>query len=129
MMWNNHHFKIQRMSKSVPKYTVPIKPVRNLLNSKFEGYKLKIFDEKSQLIHFQLPLPAITIPKISTNLKLSYKEIQSKIHFNHLYKGFEINKGKGICFYFDSENFVILAEYDPVLDDIVFFIYDFNLKN
>jgi len=108
-------------------YIVPIKPIRNLLNPKFEGYKLKVFDEKSHLLHFQLPPPAIAIPKISTNSKLSYKEIQSKIHFNHLFKGFEINKGKGICFYFDSENFVILAEYDPVLD-IIFFIYNFDLN-
>ncbi|CAB4399401.1 hypothetical protein RhiirA1_527939 [Rhizophagus irregularis] len=107
------------MSKNVPKYTVPIKPIRTLINSKFEGYKLKVFDEKSHLIHFQLPLPAITIPKIPTNLKLSYKEIQSIIHFNHLFKGFEINKGKGICFYFDSENFVILAEYDPETSKVV----------
>ena len=117
------------MSKNAPAYTVPIKPNRNLLNSKFEGYKLKIFDENSHLLHFKLLQPAITIPKIPTNLKLSYKEIQSRIHFNHLFKGFEINKGKGICFYFDSENFVILAEYDPVLDDIIFFIiYNFDLK-
>src|SRR2546429_419385 len=116
------------MSKSVPTYTVPIKPNRNLLNSKFEGYKLKVFNEKSRLLHFQLPPPAITIPKIPTNSKLSYKEIQSRINFNHLFKGFEINKGKGVCFYFDSENFVVLAEYDPVLD-IISFIYNFNQFN
>ncbi|GBB90740.1 hypothetical protein RclHR1_01780007 [Rhizophagus clarus] len=107
------------MSKSVSEYSVPIKPNRNLLNPKFEGYKLKVFDENSQLIQFQLPLPAITTPKIPTNSKLSYKEIQNRIHFNHLFKGFEINKGKGICFYFDSENFVTLAEYEPATSNVV----------
>ncbi|RIA90876.1 hypothetical protein C1645_805491 [Glomus cerebriforme] len=107
------------MSENVPKYTDAIKPIRTLLNPKFEGYKLKVFDERSQLKHFQLPPPAITIPKIPTKSKLSYKEIQSRIHFNHLFKGFEIDKGKGICFYFDSENFVVLAEYDPATSNVV----------
>jgi len=109
-------FKKKKMSYREPLYTVPLKPIRNLLNPKFDGYKLKVFDEKSRLLHFQLTPPGITISKIPTNSKLSYKEIQSRTHFNHLFKGFEINKGKGICFYFDSDNFVILAEYDPVLD-------------
>ncbi|CAI2190865.1 17357_t:CDS:2, partial [Funneliformis geosporum] len=104
------------MSNSGSVYTVPIKPLRDLLNPKFEGYKLKVFDENSRLLHFQLPPPGIKLSKIPTNLKLSYKEIQSRSHFNHLFKGFE-TKERGICFYFDSENFVILIEYDRVISN------------
>ncbi|CAG8679846.1 5409_t:CDS:2 [Funneliformis mosseae] len=106
------------MSNNGSKYTVPIKPIRDLLNPKFEGYKLKVFDENSRLLHFRLPPPGITLSKIPTNKKLSYKEILSRSHFNHLFKGFEI-KEKVICFYFDSENFVVLVEYDMVTSNIV----------
>ncbi|CAG8509614.1 8455_t:CDS:2 [Diversispora eburnea] len=58
-------------------YTIPLKPNRSLLNPKFEGYKLKLFDENNRLQRFPLPSPGISLPKIPPNSKLSYKEIQN----------------------------------------------------
>src|SRR5437764_12508586 len=95
-------------------FTVPLNPNRDLLNVKFEGYKLKLFDDKKHLKFYNLPPPGVSISKIPSNSKLSYKEIQSRIHFNHLFCGFEINDDKATCFYFDLEDRLILIEYDKV---------------
>ncbi|RHZ78808.1 hypothetical protein Glove_156g46 [Diversispora epigaea] len=93
-------------------YTVPLKPNRSLLNPKFEGYKLKLFDENSRLRRFPLPSPGISLPKIPPNSKLSYKEIQSRIYFNHLFLGYESHIKNRTCFYFDQECSISMVEYD-----------------
>ncbi|CAG8530698.1 2290_t:CDS:2 [Acaulospora colombiana] len=106
------------MSKGVKPYLVPLKPDRILLNPKFEGYKLKLFEDRTQLCRFLLPSPGISTSKVSTKSKLSYKEIQNRIHFNHLFSGYETNDGKKVCFYFDRELSISMIEYDPITSSI-----------
>ncbi|CAG8471171.1 29995_t:CDS:2 [Racocetra persica] len=92
-------------------HIVTLKPKRLLLNPKFEGYKLKLFDERTRLQHFPLPPPGISISRFSSS-KLSYKEIQNRIHYNHLFLGYEIIDKKSVCFYFDKEFYISMVEYD-----------------
>lgn len=95
-------------------YIVPIKPTRNLLNPKFEGYKLELFDEQVGLISVPLPQPSIAVPKVPLHEKLSYKEIRSRVHYNHLFAGYDTCEGHGIAYYFDSDFRIVLVEYDLV---------------
>ncbi|CAG8488435.1 1963_t:CDS:2, partial [Cetraspora pellucida] len=96
---------------STQPYIVTLKPKRLLLNPKFEGYKLKLFDERTRLQHFPLPPPGISISRFSGS-KLSYKEIQNRIHYNHLFLGYETIDKKSVCFYFDKEFYISMIEYD-----------------
>ncbi|CAG8608255.1 6839_t:CDS:2 [Ambispora gerdemannii] len=98
-------------------YISIIKPDRNLLNPNFEGYRLTIFDDEEGLLRVPLPEPGINIPKVPVNSQLSYKEMHSLVHYNHLFAGFTA-EGIGNAFYFDSELQIILVEYDPITDSI-----------
>ncbi|KAF0454383.1 tumor antigen cml66-l [Gigaspora margarita] len=99
-------------------YIVTLKPKRLLLNPKFEGYKLKLFDDRNRLQHFPLPPPGITISRFSSS-KLSYKEIRNRIHYNHLFLGYEIIDRKKIFFYFDKELYISMVEYDQTSNFII----------
>nr|CAG8581230.1 14264_t:CDS:2 [Entrophospora candida]CAG8587510.1 7208_t:CDS:2 [Entrophospora candida] len=98
---------------------VSLKRNHSLINAKFEGYKLKLFDDTEHLKFYKLPQPGVSISKIPSNSKLSYKEIQNRIHFNHLFYGFGINDDKATCFYFDLENRIILIEHDQATNSLI----------
>ncbi|CAG8613694.1 13573_t:CDS:2 [Dentiscutata erythropus] len=109
---------------SAQPHIVTLKPNRLLLNPKFEGYKLKLFDDQNNLQHFPLPPPGISISRFSSS-KLSYKEIRNRIHYNHLFLGYELIDKKKICFYFDKEFYIIMVEYDQTSN----FITTYRLVN
>ncbi|CAG8528924.1 6258_t:CDS:2 [Ambispora leptoticha] len=98
-------------------FTSVIKPNRNLLNPKFEGYRLNIFDDEKHLLRVPLPEPGINIPKVPVNANLSYNEMHSLVHYNHLFAGFTADIGNAL--YFDSELQIILVEYDLIKDSII----------
>ncbi|KAG9307813.1 hypothetical protein G9A89_023378 [Geosiphon pyriformis] len=98
-------------------YNVILKPSRHLLNPKFEGYKLTLFDDARTLCEI-LPEPGVNIPKVPVNAKLSYEELRSRVHFNHLFAGFDTPEGKGAAFFFNSEFNLIHVEYDLIKHSI-----------
>ncbi|CAG8478576.1 12918_t:CDS:2 [Acaulospora morrowiae] len=121
------------MSKKLKQpYIVSLKPNRTLLNPKFEGYKLKLFEDQTRLRRFSISPPGISVSKIPLKSKLSYREIQNRIHFNHLFSGYESDDGKKICFYFDRELSVSMIKYDPVFSSTFveqIFTADFNIPS
>ncbi|KAF9350604.1 hypothetical protein BGX34_001080 [Mortierella sp. NVP85] len=67
---------------------VPIQQDRSLLNPKFEGYKLSFLEEsRLHFLSIGTPGPGITVSKLSSTTKLSYRQIQSRIRHNHLHPG------------------------------------------
>ncbi|CAM0142259.1 unnamed protein product [Umbelopsis sp. WA50703] len=80
---------------------------RSLINSKFDGYKLHVFPEDTNVHRFQLP-NALSVPKLAMNSRLSYRELQARVKFNHL----SMSHIKGLALYVDNKFSVIGVEYD-----------------
>ena len=95
--------------------TVQIRPNHDLLNPTFEGYKLKLLNEDECIIRTDLPAPGINIQKVPSGTQLSYKEVQSRVLYNHLFGGYNLDEGKGAAFYFDSDLRLVLVEYNSVV--------------
>ncbi|KAI8584778.1 hypothetical protein K450DRAFT_217981 [Umbelopsis ramanniana AG] len=80
---------------------------RALINSKFDGYKLQVFPDDTNVHRFALP-NVLSLPKLATNSKMSYRELQARVKFNHLFPSHR----KGLTFYVDSSYSVIAVDYD-----------------
>ncbi|KAH8553471.1 hypothetical protein BGW37DRAFT_485865 [Umbelopsis sp. PMI_123] len=80
---------------------------RSLINAKFDGYKLQIFPDDTNVHRFALP-NALSLPKVAMNSKMSYRELQARVKFNHLFASHR----KGLAFYVNSDFAVIAVEYD-----------------
>ncbi|KAI0785280.1 hypothetical protein C8Q75DRAFT_794710 [Abortiporus biennis] len=81
-------------------------PVRNLLNPKFEGYKLNALDQENVVFRY----PIENKPKqttISGRSPLSFQEVQSRIKHNHLTIG-----PNGKVVYVDEESKLIQVILD-----------------
>lgn len=103
---------------------VPIQQDRSLLNPKFDGYKLSFLEEsRLHFLSIGAPGPGITVSKLSSTTKLSYRQIQSRIRHNHLHPGWNSFKPvsgdgsavrDGVLFAVD-ENFMLIAlQFDKV---------------
>ncbi|KAG0090147.1 hypothetical protein BGZ93_004902 [Podila epicladia] len=105
---------------------VPIRQDRSLFNAKFEGYKLSFLEESLQ--HF-VPVgqsgQGITVPKLPSATKLSYREVQHRVRHNHLHPGWntlkEANGDRsasgnahrdGVLFAIDEDYMLIALQYD-----------------
>ncbi|KAJ2958314.1 hypothetical protein NQZ79_g6087 [Umbelopsis isabellina] len=86
---------------------------RTLINSKFDGYKLQVFPENTNVHRFQLPT-ALSIPKVAMNSRLSYRELQARVKFNHL----SISHQQRLAFYVDNESSVIGVELSQTGDRV-----------
>lgn len=82
---------------------------RTFINSKFDGYKLQVFPDATNVHRFALPEP-LSLPKVAMNSKISYRELQARVKFNHLCASHR----KGLSFYVDNAYAVISVEYDDV---------------
>lgn len=80
---------------------------RTFINSKFDGYKLQVFPDETNVHRFALPNP-LSLPKVAMNSKISYRELQARVKFNHLC----VSHRKGLAFYVDNTYSVIAVEYD-----------------
>jgi hypothetical protein len=94
--------------------TVQIRPNHELLNPKFESYKLALLNEDECLVRKDLPVPGVRIEKMPSGTQLSYREVQSRVSYNHLFSGYDLDEGRGAAFYFDSDQWLVLVEYDSV---------------
>ncbi|KAK3814256.1 MAG: hypothetical protein J3Q66DRAFT_34491 [Benniella sp.] len=101
---------------------VPIQQDRSLLNPKFEGYKLSFLEEsRLHFLSIGAPGPGITVSKLSSTAKLSYRQIQSRIRHNHLHPGWNSFKPvsgdsstvrDGVLFAMDEDFMLIALQFD-----------------
>ncbi|KAL1920403.1 uncharacterized protein VTP21DRAFT_780 [Calcarisporiella thermophila] len=89
---------------SIP--TIPLRPDRSLLNPNFDGYRLRPFPD-NLVIRNSLPTP-LQVPRLSSAARLSYRQLHSRVHFNHLSNGAFERKS----YYVDSTNNVICVEFN-----------------
>jgi len=85
-------------------------PKRQLLNPKFDGYKLYPVSEADAVASFQLPGSGISQSTVSPQSHLFFPEVQSRIRHNHLAIA---QDNKSIC-YIDKDGQVILITLDEV---------------
>jgi len=107
---------------------VPIRQDRSLFNAKFEGYKLSFLDESRQhFVSVGQSGQGVTVPKLSSTTKLSYREVQHRVRHNHLHPGWNTLKGAngdssvsgnahrdGVLFAVDEDYMLIALQYDKV---------------
>ncbi|GAB1520644.1 CS domain-containing protein [Rhizoctonia solani] len=77
-----------------------------LLNPKFDGYKLKILEQKDCVQSFQLPSPGVTQSTVSGRRIIPFTEVSARIKHNHLKLG---NNG---LLYVDQSGGVVSVEFD-----------------
>jgi hypothetical protein len=85
-------------------------PNRQLLNPKFDGYKLSPVSEADAVASFQLPGSGISQSTVSSQSHLFFPEVQSRIRHNHLAIA---QDDKSVC-YIDKDGQVILITLDEV---------------
>jgi len=85
-------------------------PNRQLLNPKFDGYKLSPVSEADAVASFQLPGSGISQSTVSSQSHLFFPEVQSRIRHNHLAIA---QDNKSFC-YIDKDGQVILITLDEV---------------
>src|ERR1700756_479712 len=86
---------------------------RTFINSKFDGYKLQVFPDATNVHRFALPEP-LSLPKVAMNSKISYRELQARVKFNHLCASHR----KGLSFYVDNEAKVVAVECDETANHV-----------
>ncbi|KAG8731470.1 hypothetical protein FRC11_004050, partial [Ceratobasidium sp. 423] len=77
-----------------------------LLNPKFDGYKLKILEQQDCVQTFLLPSPGVTQSTVSARRIVPFTEVSARIKHNHLKIG---NSG---LYYVDQNGGVTLIEFD-----------------
>ncbi|KAF9516498.1 hypothetical protein BS47DRAFT_1315336 [Hydnum rufescens UP504] len=82
-------------------------PERALLNPKFEGYKLDALSQSEHVSSHPLPDGGATQATVSGHSQLSFKEVQHRIGFNHLF----IGQGGDTVGYIDKSGSFILAKF------------------
>ena len=85
-------------------------PKRQLLNPKFDGYKLSPVSEADAVASFQLPGSGISQSTVSPQSHLLFPEVQSRIRHNHL----AIAQDKKSVCYIDKDGQVVLVTLDEV---------------
>ncbi|KAJ2364008.1 hypothetical protein H4S01_004001 [Coemansia sp. RSA 2610] len=89
-----------------------LRPDTALLNPQFDGYRLRLLDrdgegEQDAVRSYPLPTSSVVEPQhLATNALLTYSEVYSRVHFNHMFVG----PRPGTIIYIDRERHVHLAE-------------------
>ena len=90
-------------------------PIRNLLNPKFEGYKLDWISRDDVVARYPLDYKP-TQATVSGSSTFSFQEVQSRITHNHL----AVSGETGRAIYVDSDARVIAIDIDAVSFQDVF---------
>lgn len=95
-----------------PADTLSFPTVRELLNPKFESYKLEVPSDPSVAVAYPLPGSGLRLRTIPDHARLSFAEVQARVRHNHLSAGM-----KGEVVYLDGELGVIAITLDQVSPD------------
>lgn len=102
----------EKMSQT--KLTKRLESKRELLNPKFEGYKLTPFPEKECLTRAKVPGGKLQINKIGHSNRLGFRDLQARVRFSHLAAGFPKSRTVGTAYYVDHGYNVIQVSFDEV---------------
>ncbi|KAJ2848056.1 hypothetical protein IWW36_003522 [Coemansia brasiliensis] len=89
-----------------------LKPDSALINPQFDGYKLRLIDsdgknKQSAIRHYELSEQASVEPyQLASNALLTYNEMYSRVHYNHLF----IGPNEHSVIYIDSNRHVYLVD-------------------
>ncbi|KAJ1862145.1 hypothetical protein LPJ78_004910 [Coemansia sp. RSA 989] len=89
-----------------------LKPDSALINPQFDGYKLRLIDTdnssgQSAIRHYELSKKACVEPhQLASNALLTYNEMYSRVHYNHLFTG----PNEHSVIYIDSSSHVYLVD-------------------
>ncbi|KAJ2456170.1 hypothetical protein EV183_000096 [Coemansia sp. RSA 2336] len=89
-----------------------LKPDATLIDPRFDGYKLRLIDtdnssEPAAIRHYELSEQACVEPyQLASNALLTYNEIYSRVHYNHLF----IGPNEHSVIYIDSNSRVYLVD-------------------
>ncbi|ORX50103.1 hypothetical protein DM01DRAFT_1409116, partial [Hesseltinella vesiculosa] len=85
-----------------------------LLNAKFEGYKLETFPEDKQLIRSTLPFGRLQVTRQGQlhSSRLGFRELQARVRFNHLTMAAPYSDAKATCYFVDSDYNVIAVTFN-----------------
>lgn len=90
-----------------------VKP--ELLNPKFEGYKLKPFSEISSLIRAELAENNIQVfNDTKGDLRMGFRELQARIRYSQLIQGYPLDDNRGSSFCIDKDYNLHLIVFDKV---------------
>lgn len=82
------------------------------LNLKFEGYKLRPFQEATNL--FRFPLAGIQVYEPTNDQRLGFRDLQARIRHSNLVYGHPLDQHRGSSFCIDQEFNVHMIVYDKV---------------
>ncbi len=85
-----------------PADTLSFPTTRELLNPKFESYKLEIPSDPTVAVAYTLPSSGLKLRTIPDHARLSFAEVQARVRHNHLSAGMN-----GEVVYLDGEMGVI----------------------
>lgn len=94
-------------------------PDKNLLNPKFDGYKLSPINEEEHVTRTTLPNESdLRMSKFMSNHRLGFRDLQARVRLNHLAYGFSMSANQqqqGVAFYVDLEFQVMRVTYNKVI--------------
>ena len=94
-------------------------PDKDLLNPKFDGYKLSPINEEEYITRTSLPNGSdLRMSKSLSNHRLGYRDLQARVRLNHLAYGFSMTtdqQQQGVAFYVDLEFQVMRLIYNKVV--------------
>ncbi|GAN08569.1 tumor antigen cml66-l [Mucor ambiguus] len=82
------------------------------LNLKFEGYKLRPFQEATSLIRF--PLDGIQVYEPTNDQRLGFRDLQARIRHSNLIYGHPLDQSRGSSFCIDQEFNLHMIVYDKL---------------
>lgn len=83
------------------------------LNPKFEGYRLRPFQEATDLIRF--PLGDIQVYEPTNDQRLGFRDLQARIRHSNLIYGYPLDESRGSSFCIDQEFNLHMIVYDQVM--------------
>ncbi|KAK4512373.1 Zinc resistance conferring protein [Mucor velutinosus] len=87
-------------------------PNADKLNLKFEGYKLRPFQEATNLI--RVPLEGIQVYEPTNDQRLGFRDLQARIRYSNLIYGHPLDQHRGSSFCIDQEFNLHMIVYDKL---------------
>lgn len=87
-------------------------PNTDKLNLKFEGYKLRSFQEATSLVRF--PLADIQVYEPTSDQRLGFRDLQARIRHSNLIYGHPLDQHRGSSFCIDQEFNLYMIVCDKV---------------
>ncbi|KAI9016382.1 hypothetical protein CLU79DRAFT_847571 [Phycomyces nitens] len=95
---------------------------QDLINTNFNGYKLKAFPEETNLSRVKIPGDPLHVTHHPSHSRMGFRELQARVRFSHLADGYPIDAQTGSAFYVDTEYNVVMVVHDKSIHETKFHI-------